>query len=187
MILAEYLPFLCIYMHIHTSTCVCVSVRIEILWEGGNRRVFSHPVQPPHSHGNSLTLQVTRSPLPRHVLRKKKKKKDEKRREREENPHQRCTPTGAGPAEHQVAGPSSISDMTWMKVHKVCDTGGGISAHVFVAALLQHHLPPCARCSATAIAGYIGYIYRERIHPYERTTLQRQEPIGGGYLLPARP
>lgn len=173
-----------LYAHTYIHICVCVCAHRNPVG-GGNRRVSSHPVQPPHSHGNSLTLQVTRSPLPRRVLRKKKK--EEKRREREENPHQRCTHTGAGPAEHQVAGPSSISGMTWMKVHKVCDTGGGISAHVFVAALLQHHLPPCASCSATAIAGYIGYIYRERIHPYERATLQHQEPIGGGYLLPAWP
>lgn len=175
-----------LYAHTYIHMCVCVCAHRNPVGGGKQKSFQSSCATTPLSWKLTHTSSDA-FPPPTPCSAKKKKKKDEKRREREENPHQRCTPTGAGPAEHQVAGPSSISDMTWMKVHKVCDTGGGISAHVFVAALLQHHLPPCARCSATAIAGYIGYIYRERIHPYERTTLQRQEPIGGGYLLPARP
>lgn len=55
MILAEYLPFLCIYMHTHTHTYVCVSVWIEILWEGETEEfpviLCNHPtLMETHSH-----------------------------------------------------------------------------------------------------------------------------------------
>ena len=96
-----------------------------------------------------------RGPPPTPCSAKKKKpptqepKKKGKNKKREDNPHQRCTHDGAGLAEHEVPGPSSISDVTWRRLREVRDIVGGFSACVFAAALLHHHLSPCASCSVT--------------------------------------